>query len=141
MKPSVYCLGEEVLPRLIVSVNHFLDTSGKNFITTRMSRKRSSLSIAISNLASTIPPMSPGDHCDHAPVEEPKSSCIIGVDPSFSDGQVVDTVDSLFKQWSLTPDGYRVRDSRIPSDPIRLGSILDDNARMAFIAGFKAANR
>ena len=94
--------------------------------------------------------MSPGDHCDH--VEEPKvfdpsfsgeggTTYLIGVDPSFSDGHVVDTVDSLFKQWSLTPDGYRVRDSRIPSDPIRLGSILDDNARMAFIAGFKAANR
>lgn len=137
MLPLHY-LGEEVLPRLTVSVNPFLDTSGKNFITTRMSRKRSSLSIAISNLASTIPPMSPGDHCDH--VEESKV-----FDPSLSSGldTAMDTVnvDSLFKQWSLTPDGYRVRDSRIPSDPIRLGSILDDNARMAFIAGFKAANR
>ena len=105
-----------------------------------MSRKRSSLSIAISNLASTIPPMSPGDHCDHAPIEEPKV-----FDPSLSSGlgNGTDTVnvDSLFNQWSLTPDGYRVRDSRIPSDPIRLGSILDDNAHMAFIAGFKAANR
>ena len=91
--------------------------------------------------------MSPGDHCDHVASQE---EIDVVVNPFLEDivtgiatGIATDTVnvDSLFKQWSLTPDGYRVRDSRIPSDPIRLGSILDDNARMAFIAGFKAANR
>ena len=115
--------------------------------------------------------MSPGDHCDHAPVAEPKvfdpsldkrvasqeeinvvmtpfiadiasgKSKLLPVPPEVTEAVGTLQADALFKQWSLTPDGYRVRDSRIPSDPIRLGSILDDNARMAFIAGFKAANR
>lgn len=68
-------------------------------------------------------------------------SKLLPVPPEVTEAVDALQVDALFKQWSLTPDGYRVRDSRIPSDPIRLGSILDDNARMAFIAGFKAANR
>ena len=45
----------------------------------------------------------------------------------------------LFTKWSLTPEGHRVRDSRVPTDPVRLGCILDDNARIAFLAGYAAA--
>lgn len=48
--------------------------------------------------------------------------------------------DELFRRWYLTPEGRRVTDTRIPTDPIRLRSILDDNARMVFMAGYAAAN-
>jgi len=74
-----------------------------------------------------LPPATIGDHTDH--VGEPDEMTIPPESPL-----------DLFKTWSLTPEGHRVRDSRVPTDPVRLGCILDDNARIAFLAGYAAAN-
>lgn len=105
------------------------------------------------NLASTT--VAVDGHCDH--------ELIAGVDLSFSGKDqtvmyICEATDEgvifppetvipasaptpldLFTKWSRTPEGHRVRDSRVPTDSVRLGCILDDNARIAFLAGYAAA--
>lgn len=126
-----------------------------------MSRKRNNLSQSISSLSASIPDIpvpgsettvdlalgdddtlaavSPeggikvtavvvGDHTDHDTTSLPPET------PLTTDNPL-----DLFTTWSLTPEGHRVRDSRVPTDPVRLGCILDDNARIAFLAGYAAA--
>ena len=50
------------------------------------------------------------------------------------------TPEQIYTAWSRTPDGLKVTDTGVPGDPVRLGSILDDNARIAFLAGYHAAS-
>jgi hypothetical protein len=116
-------------------VNEILDIGNKYFITTPMSRKRTPLHQSINSLAASLPDIPSvvvggesheplvGGHCDHE-TEIPVSAS---------------SADDLFAKWSRTPEGHQARDSRIPTDPVRLGCILDDNARIAFMAGYAAA--
>lgn len=91
---------------------------------------------------------------------EPEPVTVAGMDPSFGgDLTTVTTVEitgdsmkvlktealpitpeQIYTTWSRTPDGLKVTDTRVPGDPVRLGSILDDNARIAFLAGYHAAS-
>ena len=126
-----------------------------------MSRKRTSLSRSIADLAASMPALNPGDHTDHesefisVPLEEGvvEPTIPISAEPPVStnaetelppplpptDLELPPTANELFRRWYLTPEGRRVTDTRLPTDPIRLGSTLDDNARIAFMAGFNAA--
>lgn len=111
-----------------------------------MSRKRNSLSQSISSLAASIPDIPVQVVGDH--VGEPDEMILPLIAPTIGDH--TDHADpppipsesplDLFTAWSRTPEGHRVRDSRVPTDPVRLGCILDDNARIAFMAGYAAAN-
>lgn len=128
-----------------------------------MSRKRTSLRQSINSLAASIPDIPvPGDHLGDAnkmiqveAIHEPEIP--ISVHPVLeriyeqlennpNDGNRLINIFppppsplNLFTTWSRTPEGHRVTDSRIPTDPVRLGCILDDNARIAFMAGYAAA--
>lgn len=133
-----------------------------------MSRKRTPLRQSINSLAASIPDIHvAGDHLGDANKMIPDKSDAYVKPEGQSEDDVLATPQriigapttplpkdspwnaliptpapsaaDLFTTWSRTPEGHQARDSRIPTDPVRLGCILDDNARIAFMAGYAAA--
>jgi hypothetical protein len=105
-----------------------------------MSRKRTPLHQSITSLAASLPDIPSGDETlaqvGFSVVEKNVMSPKVDVlEPSKPTPSPTD----LFSKWLRTPDGSRVTDGRIPTDPVRLGCIMDDNARIAFMAGYAAA--
>lgn len=76
--------------------------------------------------------------------QEPETP--VAVEPDKDDSEVINqslmiiNPDVAFRAWLRTPQGLNASDPRLPEDPVRRASELEDALLLAFRAGFNLTN-